>query len=202
MKKNSNAGERLVLVSWGGMRLSPLGTSANIWPTVPALDDRWWVWSSRCNENWQGKPKYSEKTCLSTILSTTNPTWPDLGLNPGRRGGKPATNHLSYGTTLETLLKFNTSSIWGYAPIGSICVSLTTTKSPRRRREVCEYFDGGRGRPQWLWCASELCRPSDCRLLAKYCQLLRIEGVAWSAQRIPRSLVSVFLTGAATISSK
>jgi hypothetical protein len=26
-----------------------------------------------------------------------NPTWPDPGLNPGRRVGKPATNRLSYG---------------------------------------------------------------------------------------------------------
>jgi hypothetical protein len=26
-----------------------------------------------------------------------NPTWPDPGLNLGRRGGKPATNRLSYG---------------------------------------------------------------------------------------------------------
>jgi hypothetical protein len=26
-----------------------------------------------------------------------NPTWPDPVLNPGRRGGKPATNHLSHG---------------------------------------------------------------------------------------------------------
>jgi hypothetical protein len=33
-------------------------------------------------------------------LSTTNPTWPDLGSNPGRRGGKPATNRLSYGAAL------------------------------------------------------------------------------------------------------
>jgi hypothetical protein len=56
------------------------------------------VWSSRWNENWKGKPKYSEKTCPSATLFTTNPTWPDLGSNPGRRGGKPATNHLSYGT--------------------------------------------------------------------------------------------------------
>jgi hypothetical protein len=30
-------------------------------------------------------------------LSTTNPTLPDLGSKPGRRGGKPATNRLSYG---------------------------------------------------------------------------------------------------------
>jgi hypothetical protein len=34
----------------------------------------------------------------SATLSATYPTWPDLGSNPGRRGGKPATNRLSYGT--------------------------------------------------------------------------------------------------------
>jgi hypothetical protein len=79
------------------VRLSPLGTSATIWPIVPAPDDRW-VCSSRWNENWKGKPKDSEKTRPSATLSTTNPTWPDLGSNPGRRGGKPATNRLSYGT--------------------------------------------------------------------------------------------------------
>jgi hypothetical protein len=32
-----------------------------------------------------------------------NPTWPDPGLNPGRRGGKPATNRLSYGAADFTL---------------------------------------------------------------------------------------------------
>jgi hypothetical protein len=47
--------------------------------------------------NWQGKPKYSDKTCPGATLSTTNPTLPDPGSNPGRRGGKPATNRLSYG---------------------------------------------------------------------------------------------------------
>jgi hypothetical protein len=31
-------------------------------------------------------------------LCTTNPTWPDPGSNPGRRGGKSANNRLSYGT--------------------------------------------------------------------------------------------------------
>jgi hypothetical protein len=37
------------------------------------------------------------------------PTWPDPGLNPNRRGGKPATNHLSYGAALFlTLLKMRT----------------------------------------------------------------------------------------------
>jgi hypothetical protein len=81
-----------------GVRLSPLGTSGANWPIVPAPEDKWWMWSSWWNENWQGKPKYSEKTCPSAILSTTNPTWPDLSWNPGHRCGKPATNRLSYVT--------------------------------------------------------------------------------------------------------
>jgi hypothetical protein len=80
-------------------KLSPVGTSANIWPIVPAPDDRWWVWSSRWNDKWQGKPKYSEKTCPNATLST-NPIWPDLGSNTGRRSGNPATNRLSYGTAI------------------------------------------------------------------------------------------------------
>jgi hypothetical protein len=54
---------------------------------------------------WQGKPKYSEKTCSSATLSTTNPTWRDPGSNPGRRGGKPATNRLSYGVALPASSK-------------------------------------------------------------------------------------------------
>jgi hypothetical protein len=40
-----------------------------------------------------GETEVLEKTCPSATLSTTNPTWPD----PGHRGGKPATNRLSYG---------------------------------------------------------------------------------------------------------
>jgi hypothetical protein len=55
-----------------------------------------WEWRIWWNE-WQGKPKYSEKTCPSATLSTTNPTWPDPGMNPGRQGGKPVTNRFSYG---------------------------------------------------------------------------------------------------------
>jgi hypothetical protein len=57
-----------------GVRLRPLGTVATVWYIVPAPHDRWWLWSNRWNVNWQGKPKYSEKTCPSATLSTTNPT--------------------------------------------------------------------------------------------------------------------------------
>jgi hypothetical protein len=42
------------------------------------------------------------KTCPSAALSTTNPTsYPEA--NPGSRGGKPATNRLSYGTPFLSL---------------------------------------------------------------------------------------------------
>jgi hypothetical protein len=47
------------------------------------------------------KPKYSEKTFPSATLSTTDPTWLDPGLNPGRRSGKSATNRLSYDAALR-----------------------------------------------------------------------------------------------------
>jgi hypothetical protein len=74
-----------------------------------------WLWGWRIilwNEDWQGKPKYSEKTCPCVTLSTTNPTWPDPGLNPGRRGGKPATNRLSYGAaTSRTMVLESTEPL-------------------------------------------------------------------------------------------
>jgi hypothetical protein len=84
------------VLSFGFLGWDETGTSATNCPIVSAPDDRWWVWSSRWNENWQGKPKYSEETCPSANLSTTNPTWPDLGSNLGRSGGKPATNRRVY----------------------------------------------------------------------------------------------------------
>jgi hypothetical protein len=84
-----------------GVGLSPL-YCGHFWPIVPAPDNRWgWLWSNWWNKDWQGKPKYLEKTCPSAILSTTNPTWPDRGSNPGRPRGKPATNRLNYGAALE-----------------------------------------------------------------------------------------------------
>jgi hypothetical protein len=81
------------------------GEIGSTWPIVPAPDDKWWwsMRSSRWNETWQGKQKYSEKTCPNAALSTTNATWPDLGSNLGRRCGKQTTNRLSYGTACHTL---------------------------------------------------------------------------------------------------
>jgi hypothetical protein len=43
------------------------------------------------------------QSCPSATLHTTNPTWTDLGANPGLHGEKPAANHLSYGMDLSKL---------------------------------------------------------------------------------------------------
>jgi hypothetical protein len=48
-----------------------------------------------------GEIEYTEKTYPSATSSTTNLTWTDLGSNPSRRGGKPATNSLSYDMALR-----------------------------------------------------------------------------------------------------
>jgi hypothetical protein len=47
--------------------------------------------------DWQGKPKYSEKTSSSVTSSTTNPTLLGPSSVPGRHGGRPETDSLSYG---------------------------------------------------------------------------------------------------------
>jgi hypothetical protein len=80
---------------------------SHYWLIVLAPDDRrWWLWRNWRNKDWQGKPKYLEKTWPSATLSTTNPSWLDPSSNPCRRGGKPATNRLSYGVALQ-LFYFN-----------------------------------------------------------------------------------------------
>jgi hypothetical protein len=80
----------LSLISWGGVRLSSPGTSGTNWPIVPVPHVRW-VWSILWNENCQKTPNYSEKTCPSVTLSTTNPTWPESGSDPDSRSEKLAT---------------------------------------------------------------------------------------------------------------
>jgi hypothetical protein len=45
--------------------------------------------------DWNGKSKYSQKTCHSATFSAINAIWPDHGSNPDRRDSKQETNHLS-----------------------------------------------------------------------------------------------------------
>jgi hypothetical protein len=54
---------------------------------------------------WQRKPHNSAQTSFSAALSTTDTIRLEPGSNPGRRGGKPATNGLSYGTTTRSRIQ-------------------------------------------------------------------------------------------------
>jgi hypothetical protein len=102
---------------------------------LPAPDDRWWwLWSNCWNEDWQGKPKYSEKTCPNATLSTTNSTWPDLVLNSGCCSGKPVTNSLTYCATsgyevLTPLWKVRSSGLWHHSSILLLNMYLDTRES-------------------------------------------------------------------------
>jgi hypothetical protein len=58
---------------------SPTGSTRQVGHQLAYCSCPEWLWGWRiwCNDDWQGKPKYSEKTCPSATLSTTNITWPD-----------------------------------------------------------------------------------------------------------------------------
>jgi hypothetical protein len=90
------------LIYWegGGVQFGPLGTAATNRPIVPAPGD---YDDGEIGEIiGRGKQSTRRKTCPNAALSTTNPTCcPDA--NPGRRGGKPATNRLSYGTVMSPI---------------------------------------------------------------------------------------------------
>jgi hypothetical protein len=87
--------KKLISIEGGGVQLDPFGTAANNRPLVSAPGD--YGDGEIGGMIGRGKQSNSEKTCPSAALSTTNPTCcPDA--KPGRRGGKPATKSLSYGT--------------------------------------------------------------------------------------------------------
>jgi hypothetical protein len=107
----------------GGVQLGPLGTAA----LKGILCSQGWLWWWRNWWNdWQGKPKYPEKRCPNAALSTINPTCCQ-DANPCRRGGKPATNRLSYGTA------------WWYG------YKWPLYYEPAGKRNLFQGIDGGRG---------------------------------------------------------
>jgi hypothetical protein len=80
-----------------GVQLGPIGNAATNRPIVPAPDD--YDDGEIGGMIVRGNRSTRRKPCPSATLSTTNPTCcPEA--NPGRCGGKPATNRFSYGTAL------------------------------------------------------------------------------------------------------
>jgi hypothetical protein len=55
----------------------------------------------------RGNRRTRRKTCHNAVLSTTNPISPDLSSNASRRGGKPATNRMSYGMAYNQRIKLS-----------------------------------------------------------------------------------------------
>jgi hypothetical protein len=79
----------------GGVQLGPLGIAVTNRPIVPALGD--YVDGEIGEMIGRENRSTRKKPARLAALSTTNPTCcPDA--NPGRRGGNPVTNRLSYGT--------------------------------------------------------------------------------------------------------
>jgi hypothetical protein len=79
--------------------LGPLGTSAAEWPIVPAPGD--------CDDGEFGGMKIGRGNRSTRRKPAPAPLCPPQiqldqapGSNPGRHGGKPATNRLSYGAAL------------------------------------------------------------------------------------------------------
>jgi hypothetical protein len=90
------------IFNWYSGGWSPIGSTRHCChQQAYCARPRWlWWWRNWWNDDWQGKPKYSEKIRPSVALPTTNPTCcPDANL--GRRGGKPASNRLDYGTATQ-----------------------------------------------------------------------------------------------------
>jgi hypothetical protein len=65
----------LIRIVVGGIQLDSLGTSATSWPIVPAPGDYEDGEFGGMMISWGNRSIYSEKTCPSATLSTTNPTW-------------------------------------------------------------------------------------------------------------------------------
>jgi hypothetical protein len=88
----------LFIIILSGVGLSPLGTAANtdLFYQPRMIDD------GDCGAiggmQLAGETEVLGENLPQCHLSTTNPTLSDPGSNQGRRGGKPATNRLSYGT--------------------------------------------------------------------------------------------------------
>jgi hypothetical protein len=88
----------LIGIVGGGVQLGPLGTAA----TNGLLCQPRVIMMEKLVEWLAGETEVLGENLPSAALSTTNPTCcPDA--NPGRRGGKPASNSLSYGTAKSNI---------------------------------------------------------------------------------------------------
>jgi hypothetical protein len=120
----------------------------------------WW-WTIWWNEDGRGNRITQRILCSSATLSTTNPTWPDPGSNPGRRGGKPATNSLSYGAALSYL----THSLWRTFSINLSPSHFAGTRSSACLLQPQPMFPSYSGKQQDIDLYILICRHVDKNIL-------------------------------------
>jgi hypothetical protein len=145
------------------------------------------LWSNRWNENWQGKPKYSEKTCPSATLPTKSPH----GLTRARtRAAKweAGDNRLSYGTailglTADAVYSFLTQMSSLLKSHGSSVVFWDTMPCSSAVRwhfggTHCQYLQGLKSKPNWYSASGKVgptklstCGGTACFLLVHWLSL-------------------------------
>jgi hypothetical protein len=77
-----------------------------------------------------------EKTCPSVALSTTNPIWPDPGLNPVCSGEKQTSNRPSYVTATKQWLRRVLSS----GPLSCLVSTDRAALNPRKQNILIWIF--------------------------------------------------------------
>jgi hypothetical protein len=93
---------KLIRILGGGVQLGPLGTAATNRPIVPDPGDYDPIMMEKLVDWLAGETEVVGESLTQCRFVHHNPTcYPDA--NPGRRGGKPATNHLTYGTASSKL---------------------------------------------------------------------------------------------------
>jgi hypothetical protein len=98
----------------------------------------YWTWNSWWNVNSEGKLKYPEKICPSVILATTNPTWPDLRLNPTTSNLSYCTTWLSWGNSANfewIFAKFHVIKLYQHSSTFSNFIHNQRTANSLNRRE-------------------------------------------------------------------
>jgi hypothetical protein len=90
----------LIRTARDGVQTGSTRHVGHFWPILPDPGDCE-DWEFGGIKNGRGNRSTRRKPCPSITLSTTNPTWPYPVSNPGRRGGKPATNR--FGAAFNTI---------------------------------------------------------------------------------------------------
>jgi hypothetical protein len=119
-------------MGWDCLWLRPPTGLLFIAQVIYEYGEPWW------NDIHRGHRRTRTGTCPSATFSTTNPTWNDPVANPGLRGGSPATNRLSHGTSLNSMFGMQDNNDYAAVLIFS---DMQTTGDFLRHSQPGEYME-------------------------------------------------------------